>query len=826
MRLSTAIANSPALTSMYSNPLDKFKTYSYHHIWVVGNTTDTVTQALNDNASLLSLIQGSGKEAGGYRIINNGLCVLVNGTKDSDFSIERLVFEAVAVGQKVSAGANTLPSLTGTIELLEPQGVRLLNVLREVYNSLGVLNVNAIHALKTIFVGAVDGGVTHTIEYVTTIPPILFVMSDLKMSVTNQGSVYVFEFTHISSVASTPAVSQSGKGVLLRMGGTINAELQSIADQYTNHSLDNAESISDPKIQKKPIKYKIKLDDTIAEIGDWVVTEEKAIRTEGNGKTNSLSLNGNVPIERAIELVITGSKQYLDQFLAKNESSFTFMVVPIYYINSAHEPEVLYRITKNPIGKVVRLNETSVKNPDADPTTRFGSDARVLVYDYIFTGKNTDIEQLDMRIDEGLAFLRTVTSTQNISQTPTKKNVSKDGIVASSSTAYLVDPNDTKPLKGSVGPPRTSSSITGKQHGLDQRKIQYDEVLQHAFALEAAKMGMLLTIRGNPGFISCFALQPTSQRDMGSVGNPDPRSGFSSTIYSDLPLICVNIMMPTSWTTAAGSRYDPEMEPYWYRGLWQLMKVTTMFVGGKFSQELTLMAVPSFPATDTIERVSTPDGVIKPTPSRNGEVTPTQPRPATQPGNGSGAGGTTPSTPPSSTPRPPQPATPTSPQNGKFLLGSTDYTTRITKDYTLGEMLKTSHAKWQQGENNPPTQAILDNIVNTLENMQKIREALKAPCLISSGYRSPPVNAAVGGASSSDHMQGMACDFSAPAYGTPADVVAAIVGMGIPFKQLILERPPNRKPWVHIAFSRSPSGNKGDLKVYNGKAYTPYSVKG
>jgi hypothetical protein len=75
-----------------------------------------------------------------------------------------------------------------------------------------------------------------------------------------------------------------------------------------------------------------------------------------------------------------------------------------------------------------------------------------------------------------------------------------------------------------------------------------------------------------------------------------------------------------------------------------------------------------------------------------------------------------------------------------------------------------------------------------------------APVLISSGYRSPAVNAAVGGSRNSQHMTGQAADFTAPRFGSPAEVVAALVDSGVEYDQLILEF----GRWVHISFADQP----------------------
>jgi hypothetical protein len=82
--------------------------------------------------------------------------------------------------------------------------------------------------------------------------------------------------------------------------------------------------------------------------------------------------------------------------------------------------------------------------------------------------------------------------------------------------------------------------------------------------------------------------------------------------------------------------------------------------------------------------------------------------------------------------------------------------------------------------------------------MEMVRELLGSkPISISSGYRSPALNAAVRGQISSQHQLGEACDFTCPSFGTPADIVKAIVASDVPYDQVIQEF----NSWVHVSFS-------------------------
>jgi zinc D-Ala-D-Ala carboxypeptidase len=121
---------------------------------------------------------------------------------------------------------------------------------------------------------------------------------------------------------------------------------------------------------------------------------------------------------------------------------------------------------------------------------------------------------------------------------------------------------------------------------------------------------------------------------------------------------------------------------------------------------------------------------------------------------------------------------------------------RITPSFYLSEFLITQ----QRGLDNMPKAVQLANIRNVLApGMQAVRELLGAPVLISSGYRSPAVNKAVGGTSRSQHCQGLAADFTAPHFGSPLEICRKILdSTAIRFDQLIHEG-----SWVHISFVAS-----------------------
>lgn len=103
---------------------------------------------------------------------------------------------------------------------------------------------------------------------------------------------------------------------------------------------------------------------------------------------------------------------------------------------------------------------------------------------------------------------------------------------------------------------------------------------------------------------------------------------------------------------------------------------------------------------------------------------------------------------------------------------------------------------------NEPSEPVIANLLVLAAGLEKVRTLLgNRPLTITSGYRSPPVNAAVGSKPTSQHCTGNAADFICPRYGSPADIMEAIVGSDIAYDQVIQEFATHGGGWVHISFS-------------------------
>ncbi|MEC5213333.1 zinc D-Ala-D-Ala carboxypeptidase [Polaromonas sp. CG_9.5] len=128
---------------------------------------------------------------------------------------------------------------------------------------------------------------------------------------------------------------------------------------------------------------------------------------------------------------------------------------------------------------------------------------------------------------------------------------------------------------------------------------------------------------------------------------------------------------------------------------------------------------------------------------------------------------------------------------------------KLTQHFSLAELTNSTTAQ-RLGLDNTPASELVPRLVRTAEMLERIRAELGAPVTVTSGYRSPAVNRAVGGVTSSDHAQGHAADIVVPGFGNPYTVAKLLSQLMAPLGigQLVLEGVKG-KQWVHVS-TRTP----------------------
>jgi uncharacterized protein YcbK (DUF882 family) len=139
----------------------------------------------------------------------------------------------------------------------------------------------------------------------------------------------------------------------------------------------------------------------------------------------------------------------------------------------------------------------------------------------------------------------------------------------------------------------------------------------------------------------------------------------------------------------------------------------------------------------------------------------------------------------------------------------------MTKNFSLAELTKTN-----TGLPNALPKHLEGNLRALAENvLQPVRDALGA-IEVTSAYRSPAVNKAVGGSKTSQHVQAQAADLK---YSGGNDVLLEWLLENVEYDQIINEYPDaNGVPsWVHVSYSEG-KNRKQKLKAVKVNGKTKY----
>ena len=148
---------------------------------------------------------------------------------------------------------------------------------------------------------------------------------------------------------------------------------------------------------------------------------------------------------------------------------------------------------------------------------------------------------------------------------------------------------------------------------------------------------------------------------------------------------------------------------------------------------------------------------------------------------------------------------------------------KLSQHFTLGELCKTSV---KTADGNIPSRVHIENLkrlCSWLERLRqrynlnikdKIKNENEEPIVINSGYRSPQVNKAVGGAANSNHLTGCAVDIRCLGVEQALRYATTLLDISDEskedFDELLIEKSA-KSIWVHFAVR--PEGNRRQINV-------------
>lgn len=578
--------------SIPQNILSKFRTYSYHHVLAVADCTGTALEltespVLSDAFTSRSpndrLVLNQTKSGGNY-------IILIDGFVDARFVIQEVRWATVMAPEPGAAVSSTVET-DGEMKIIEAQGVRFLNVLAQASTLLSSDPTGLIFVLKTIFVGHTDSGET---EVITNIRPLYFIIIDIQGEFTEAGAEYKVGFVGMcNGAAKLPYVNEIASQVDItnryndqvvtnlqgvfenilpeRVTFLYNQEKARLQDLYSKLNIQG--SIND---SYRDVTYKFWLDPAYHSY--TFGTNEKL--TKQNDKDDPiLSFSENTTFENIIQGIMMSSKEVVEE--ASNEKEKYLFKITSSIESTREEYVVTYFVHR------YKQDTPTVDSAVASGERFEPPPGSFITFDYIFTGRNIDIINFDIKMEMGLAFFHILGTTSNIPSqseylTPTEAGIAKGPGGAENAKA--------NPEKNTVSRRLTPLFLGGQTRNAILRNkklavssINFQSMMSRWAGIENIQAKMV--IHGNPQLLDEMAVTP---EDMRNGGTETPKEG--ETIqpgWMKAPqYVKVNIMMP-----GEGGAED-YAETFWFDGYYQLFFVNNIFSNGLFTQELEMFSIP------------------------------------------------------------------------------------------------------------------------------------------------------------------------------------------------------------------------------------------
>lgn len=145
---------------------------------------------------------------------------------------------------------------------------------------------------------------------------------------------------------------------------------------------------------------------------------------------------------------------------------------------------------------------------------------------------------------------------------------------------------------------------------------------------------------------------------------------------------------------------------------------------------------------------------------------------------------------------------------------------KLSPHFSFNELTNTSHTEVLP-QNREYAKAFMKQLKYTAGALEEVRELLGVPMTITSGYRMPQLNKAVGGSATSKHTQGLCADFI-PIGMTVKEAFAKITANKdklLSVRKVIIEGVKG-KNWVHLQAKVSADEPTELYATSDGKTYT------
>lgn len=126
----------------------------------------------------------------------------------------------------------------------------------------------------------------------------------------------------------------------------------------------------------------------------------------------------------------------------------------------------------------------------------------------------------------------------------------------------------------------------------------------------------------------------------------------------------------------------------------------------------------------------------------------------------------------------------------------------LSKNFILTEFTLSNTAIRKKINNEPSESVIYKLFFGVLNLLQPLRDFLNKPIRVTSGYRSPALNTAVGGSSTSQHILGNAADIVLSSNDDYTKAIDFLLKQ--PFCDQLINEYKGQSRWLHVSWSLNP----------------------
>lgn len=618
------------------NPLNLFRTYSYHHILVACDGTDTAEELAQVSEITAFDHERAEKKFCPQQVIGGRgkYVVLINGMSDTQFTIKSASWASVLIpnqGVEESGEGSTYfrtMAVDGELKIQEPLGVNFLNVLNEVTKSLGTDPNGVCFLLKTIFVGHRDDGTT---EIIPNVRPLLFLAFDISAIFDVTGAEYLFAFVGIvNGAARLPHQSSIGEDfdLYIKENSTIGKALQQLEDELNEYyetyfdqleAEANCNNVEFDRDEFIPVEYRILVhpDYSNLRVGTASLPTQQ---TKGNDDP-IVEVNGkSSSIERLIDIIMKTSQEVLDEDQKSGDERHMFKITST--LRTGPDKYIVEYEVQRYKAAIVEAEQLFTFEPPVDAN----GTPQGIEFDYIFTGKNIDVISFDIKMQMGMAFFQTLSVASSIPSNSDEilNHYNRQLFSSGAGTrkgpgdqqeegGCILDDRDKEPTRRPLFLGQSVSDSTVRNNRFASSAANYNSILARHAAYENIEARM--TIRGNPQLLEETTqlpsyMDPRISLDQASASQhpqeirvPDDERlseeernrNLMSEIHRTPGYVKVNVFMPNSALidTAEDLHSADFAQNFWYQGWYFLYAINHTFDDGEFTQELEMFSLPT-----------------------------------------------------------------------------------------------------------------------------------------------------------------------------------------------------------------------------------------